>query len=149
MSHLLDAAPEAWDALAESVSASARAGRPVIAVTGAARGEGRSTVVAALAATLRRRGIRVVTTTIAPLFMDAVAAADARAAAIVIVDAGPWFAPGPLRRGAIERSALGCDAAIVVRRESEAPAPARMRCLSDLGLAVLGEALTFVEPAAA
>lgn len=149
VARLLAAAPGAWDALADSAAASARAGRPVIAVTGAATGEGRSTVVAALAATLRQRGIRVVTTPTAPLFLAAAAAAEARAAAVVIVDAGPWFAAGPLRRAAIERAALGCDAVIVVRRESAPPSPARLRCLSDIGLAVLGETLTFVEPAAA
>lgn len=149
VTRLLAAAPEAWDALADSAAASAREGRPVIAVTGAAAGEGRSTVVAALAATLRQRGLRVVTTPTAPLFLAAAAAAEARAAAIVIVDAGPWFTAGPLRRAAIERSALGCDAVIVVRRESASPSPARLRCLSDIGLAVLGETLTFVEPAAA
>lgn len=143
---LLDAAPAAWHALADAAAASARAGRPVIAVTGSARGEGRSTVAEALAATLRRRGISVVAAPTAPIFMAADDARVARAASIVIVDAGPWFTPGPLRRAAVERAALGCDAAIVVRRESDVPCPARMACLSDIGLAVLGEALTFVDP---
>ena len=129
VSRLLSTAPREWGSLADAAAASARAGRPVIAVTGSARGEGRSTVAAGLAATLRKRGISVAATPMAPIFLPAEEAAAVRSASIVIVDGGPWFGPGPLRRAAVERAALGCDAAIVVRRDSAPPCPGRIACL--------------------
>lgn len=146
---LLAAASEAWDALADAAAGSARNGRPVIAVTGSAPGEGRSTVATGLLTTLRGRGISAVVVSKAPILMRAAEASAARGASIVIVDAGPWFTPGPVRRAAVERSALGCDAAIFVRRESAPPSPARIACLSDIGLAVLGEVISFAHPCAA
>lgn len=145
---LLAAASVEWDALADAAAGSAWSGRPVIAVTGSAPGEGRSTVAAGLVATLRSRGISALVVPKAPLLLSAADASVARGASIVIVDAGPWFTPGPVRRAAVERSALGCDAAIFVRRESAPPCPARIACLSDIGLAVLGEAISFAHPSA-
>lgn len=145
---LLDAAPSEWDGLADAVEEAARNGRRVVAVTGGRRGEGRSTVVAGIEAVLRRRGRSVIVSNKAP-FLQAVADAHAaRAADIVLVDAGPWFASGPIRRASVERAALGCDGVIVVRRADAPPCPAWHAALGMVGVTVIGEALTFVATAA-
>jgi len=146
---LLEAAPAAWEDLADVVSSAATRGRRVVAVTGGAAGEGRSTVVAGLAATLRARGLRVAATEAAPLALDARAAATARAADVVLVDAGPWFL-GPMpRRGVLVEAALGCDGVILVGRDPTPPSPAWSRRLAGMGLEVLAEVHTFARSGAA
>lgn len=145
---LLAAVPSQWDALADAVDAVARNGRRVVAVTGARRGEGRSTVVAGVAAALRARGRNVATVARPPLLLTGDEAREARAADVVLVDAGAWFGSGPVRRGAVERAALGCDGVLLVRREDAPPCPARERVIESLGLALVGEAVTFAAAAA-
>jgi hypothetical protein len=144
---LIRAVPAEWDALADRVDAAARAGRRVVAVTGARSGEGRSTVVAGVAATLRARGRSVATLPRSPLLLGGEEARAARHADVVLVDAGAWFGPGPVRHSAVERAALGCDAVLLVRRDDAPPCPVRERVLERLGLAVLGEAVTFARVA--
>lgn len=143
LERLLTAVPEEWRALADSIDTAASSGRRVVAVTGVGRGEGRSTVVAGLAAVLRARGRSVAVVDRSPLFLAGDAARTARAADVVLVDAGPWFQPGPVRRGAVERAALGCDGVLLVRRDDSPPCPARERVLEAIGLVVVGEAVTF------
>jgi hypothetical protein len=145
---LLEAVPSEWDGLADAVHASAREGRRVVAVTGGKRGEGRSTVVAGIEAVLRRRGARVMTADRPPLLQDTTEAHGCRAADVVLVDAGPWFNSGPIRRAHLERAALGYDAVLLVRRADAPPCPAWQKALEMVGLPVIGEALTFVPPAA-
>jgi len=140
---LLDAAPSAWDGLADAVEEAARGGRRVVAITGGKRGEGRSTVVAGIEAVLRRRGRSVIVSNKAPFLQAAADAQAARAAEIVLVDAGPWFTAGPIRRASVERAALGCDGAILVRRADAPPCPAWHAALGTVGVTVIGEALTF------
>ncbi len=144
---LIHAVPAEWVALADRVEAAAQSGRRVVAVTGARSGEGRSTVVAGVAATLRARGRSVATLPRSPLLLGGEEARAARHADVVLVDAGPWFGPGPVRHFAVERAALGCDAVLLVRRDDAPPCPARERVLERLGLAVLGEAVTFARVA--
>jgi hypothetical protein len=140
---LLDSAPTEWDALADAIEAAAVIGRRVVAFTGGARGEGRSTVVAGVATVLRGRGLSVVSTRQAPLLLPIAEAAAARAADVVLVDAGAWFTTGPVRRRAVEQAALGCDGVVIVRRADAPPCPPWSTALEALGLTVLGEALTF------
>jgi len=146
---LLELVPEAWGELAAPVVAAVAQGRRVVAVTGGAAAAGRSTVVAGLAATLRAAGMTVATTTAAPLRLESDAARAARAADVVLVDAGPWFGEPLPRPGALARAALGCDAVILVGRDDAPPAAGWSRVLERLGLAVLAEVRTFVGAAAA
>jgi Mrp family chromosome partitioning ATPase len=148
VARLLALAPEAWGRLAAPVVAAVAHGKRVVAVTGGAAGAGRSTVVAGLAVTLRARGMTVAITTAAPLRLEPDAARASRAADVVLVDAGPWFGEAILRRGAVARAALGCDAVVVVARD-DSPAPAAWsRLLARLGLEVLAEVRTFAGAAA-
>ena len=140
---LLEAVPTEWDSLAGAIESAVRNGRRVVAFTGGERGEGRSTVVGGVAEVLRRRGRTVAIHSQPPLLLPIDEADAARAADIVLVDAGPWFTIGPVRRRAVERAALGCDAAVLVRREDSPSCQAWADALAAIGLTVIGEALTF------
>ena len=147
VSRLLVAGGRQWTALADEVEAARLAGHRAIGIAGGARSEGRSTLVACLTRMLRGRGRDVVVLT------AGMAAAEARGAAtgggrlhdkrIVLVDAGIWFPPGPIRRQRLVMASLGCDAAILVRRAADEPAPAWAAALAAVGVTVLGEVLTF------
>jgi hypothetical protein len=143
VARLLEAVPSEWDSLAAAIESTALSGGRVVAFTGGERSEGRSTVVVGVAEVLRRRGRSVAIHSQAPLLLPFDEAERARAAEIVLVDAGPWFTAGPLRRRTIERAALGCDAAVLVRRADASPCPAWSEALAAIGLTVLGEAVTF------
>jgi hypothetical protein len=65
---------------------------------------------------------------------------------IVVVDAGVWFPPGPIRIAPLSVVARYCDAAILVRRADEAPCPSRGAALARVGVECLGELETFVAP---
>ena len=141
---LLQAVPDAWAHLAQQVENACRDGAEVIAITGARRGEGRTTVVECLARTLVARGSRVECHDRGPR-TPATSTRDGRpGSCIVLVDAGVWFPGGPLRRAWLERQSLGCDAAILVRRDDQPECDARGAALEAIGLKVLGEVLTMV-----
>jgi len=146
---LFERAPEQWLALARHVESARLRGLRVIAVAGGERGEGRSTLLACLAEALRQRKHDV-----ACILPDDVAKAaggtvgggaphDKR---IVLVDAGVWFPPGPIRRRRLLFATLGHDAVILVRRAGRPSLQSRAAALESLGLAVLGEVLTFATP---
>jgi hypothetical protein len=140
---LLDEAAAEWDGLATHVEAARRRGRRVIAVAGSEAREGRSTLVACLTATLEARGGDVVC-----IDSHDVAAAVAGGHGpshdrrIVLVDAGVWFPPGPIRRPWLIVASLGCEAAILVSR-GRGRSDARAAALEAIGIEVLGEVLTF------
>ncbi len=140
--------PERWARLAERVEAAIEAGHRVIAVAGRARGDGCSTIVSGLADVLHSRGVHVTC-----LPADGAAAADLNADGAhrqcVLVDAGAWFPPGPVHRGRLARAAIGCHAALLVRRAERPPCPAHGQALAAIGLHVLGEVVTFADPSAA
>jgi hypothetical protein len=140
---LLEAVPSEWGSLAAAIESAALAGVKVVAFTGGERSEGRSTIVVGVAEVLRRRGRSVAIHAQAPLLLPIDEAEQARAAEIVLVDAGPWFTTGPVRRRTVERAALGCDAAVLVRRADKPPCPAWNEVLAAIGLTVIGEAVTF------
>ncbi|GDX96736.1 hypothetical protein LBMAG47_24010 [Planctomycetia bacterium] len=140
LEQLLAAARPQWNRLAETVEGARSRGRRVIAVTGAERGEGRSTLVAGLVHVLRARGRDVVEIGPEQIGGSVEPTHDKR---IVIVDAGIWFPPGPIRRQRLIVASLGCEAAILVRRADRQPAPAREVVLESLGIEVLGEVVSF------
>jgi hypothetical protein len=142
---LLRIVPDAWARLAARVEDAHRDGAQVIAITGARRSEGRTTLVECLAKALMARGRRVECHDRVPLDLPAAAGRDG--GGIVLVDAGVWFPSGPLRRVWLERQSLGCHAVILVRRADQPPCEARGAALEAVGLKVLGEVLTMTPPA--
>lgn len=136
---LLRTVPHAWAHLAQRVEDAHRDGARVIAITGARRGEGRTTLVECLKQALATRGRRVECHDRVP---PAIPPAGRDDGSIVLVDAGVWFPGGPLRRGWLERQSLGCYAVILVRRADQPACPARGAALEAVGLKVLGEVLT-------
>jgi hypothetical protein len=140
---LLATARPQWNRLAETIEEARGRGRRVIAVAGGEPGEGRSTLVAGLARVLRGRGQDVVATGAEGIGAATHATHDRR---IVLVDAGIWFPPGPVRRQRLAVASLGCEAAILVRRADRQPAPAREAALAALGIEVLGEVVSFASP---
>lgn len=143
---LLAAIPQVWADLAARVEEARSRGVEVVAISGAGRGTGRTTVVECLARTLAARGWRVDRRDSPPLPMDGGAGRDG---GLVLVDAASWFPGGPLRRDWLQRQSLGCDAVILVRTVEQPPCAARAAMLESLGLRVLGEVLTMVPPAVA
>jgi hypothetical protein len=141
---LLRVVPHAWAHLATRVEDAHREGAEVIAITGARRGEGRTTVVECLTQTLVARGRRVECLDRAPLELAPI---GRNGGSIVLVDAGIWFPTGPLRRAWLERQSLGCHAVILVRRADQPACEARAAALEASGLKVLGEVLTMTPPA--
>lgn len=136
---LLRTVPKDFERLASRVEQAHEAGDQVIAITGARRGEGRTTLVECLARSLATRGRRVECHPGVPL---SPASAVRRGGSIVLVDCGVWFPGGPLRRSWLEQQSLGCHAVILVRRVDRPACEARGRMLESLGLHVLGEVLT-------
>jgi len=141
---LLRVVPDAWSHLAKRVEDAHRDGAEVIAITGARRGEGRTTLVGCLARALMARGRRVECHDRVPLGL---ASPGREGGTIVLVDAGVWFPGGPLRRAWLERQSLGCHAVILVRSADQPACPARGVALEAVGLRVLGEVLTMTPPA--
>lgn len=142
---LLEKVPEQWAALAAAVEKAVADGLRVIAVAGGGRGEGRTTLVAGLAATLTARGWRMITV-VGPLAEDGeLLFASGSDRQVVIVDAGVWFPPGPLRHDHVAAMSVGCDAAILVRRAKQPPCPAWAAAIERAGCRVIGEAVTFEE----
>jgi hypothetical protein len=144
---LLAAGRDQWNGLADEVEAARSAGHRVIAIAGGEPKEGRTTLIDCLARTLQERGRDVVLLT-----ADAMATAADREPVdggtlhdrrIVLVDAGVWFPPGPIRRQRISMASVGCDAAILVRRADREPVHSRASALAAVGVTVLGEVVTF------
>lgn len=143
---LLHAAWPEWNGLAAHLEAARLRGRRVFAVAGGEPREGRTTLVECMATVLRERGRDVSCTT--PQELAAAAASSAGHShdkRILLVDAGIWFPPGPIRRHWLARCVLGSEAAILVRRADRRPTAARHTVLESLGIEVLGEVLTFTD----
>lgn len=142
---LLDKVPEQWAALAVTVEQAVADGLRVIAVTGGSGREGRTTLVAGLAATLAARGWRVIVAADPPEKADGMLLGGESDRQVVIVDAGAWFPPGPIRRDRLASLSVGCDAAILVRRATQPPSPAWAAAIEQAGCRVVGEVVTFEE----
>ena len=144
LSALLAGCPEQWARLADRVEAAWSAGERVVAVAGRARGDGVSTVVRGLVRVVHERGRAV--TIREPLGAGGGAEIFGRDdGGLLLVDGGVWFPPGPVHRGRLARAALGCHAAVLVRRAGRSPCPAHAAALAALGIRVLGEVVTFAE----
>jgi hypothetical protein len=137
LDRLLAHAPQAWRQVADCVEEAHARGRRSIAVTGARRGEGRSTLVQGLAHLLGERGLKVECVGLPELGLGG-------DDTLTLVDGGIWFPPGPLRRQLLEQRSVGCDAVIIVRRADQPPCPARGAAVESIGLELLGEVVTFV-----
>jgi hypothetical protein len=140
-----DPADRQWALLADAIEEAVAHGHTVIAVTSARHGEGCSTLAVGLARTLDTRGYRMAVLhglTGHANFFDALLELQS-AHDLVLVDAGPWFGPGRLRRERLARQSHGCHAAIVVRREDAPSMPGVEVALESVGVACLGEVLTF------
>lgn len=142
---LAEAGPQ-WQAIADRIEAARGRGRRVIAVAGCDRGEGRTTLLAAVARVLRSRGREVVVVEPGDLPTAVGVAHDKR---IVLVDAGVWFPPGPIRRQRLLFVSHGCEAVVVVRRAGRPVAPAIDAALEAIGVEPLGEVVTFTGDEAA
>lgn len=142
---LAEAAPQ-WNAIADRIEAARGRGRRVIAVAGCDRGEGRTTLVAAVAEVLRSRGRDVAVLEPGDL---AGLAGPPHAKRIVLVDAGVWFPAGPIRRSRLVVASHGCEAVIVVRRACRPAAAAIEAALEAIGIEPLGEVVTSVGDAVA
>lgn len=140
---LLRIVPHALSHLADRVEDAHRDGAEVIAITGARRGEGRTTLVECLARMLSARGRRVECHDRVPL---APVSGGRDGGGIVLVDPGVWFPGGPLRMAWLQRQSLGCHAVILVRRIDQPACDARGTALEAVGLRVLGEVLTMTPP---
>lgn len=146
--NLLASAADEWNSLAAEVEAARQRGRRVIAVVGSEPGEGRTTIVAGLVQSLTLRGRDTVSCTPAGLSATVDATAGpTHGKRIVIVDAGIWFPPGPIRRQRLMLASLGCDAAIFVRPAHRPEATAWAVALAAIGVEPLGEVLSFTTPA--
>jgi hypothetical protein len=142
---LLVEAASQWQEIADRVEAARGRGRRVIAVAGHERGEGRTTIVAALDRVLRSRGREVVVCDAGNSAAHAGPPHDRR---IVLADAGVWFPPGPIRRSRLLVASYGCEAVILVRRADRPTAPAIEAALAAIGIESLGEVVTFATSAA-
>ena len=136
---LVEAAPQ-WQAIADRLEAARGRGRRVIAVAGCERGEGRTTIVAALVRVLQSRGRDVIEGDAGNIATHTGPTHDKR---IVLVDAGVWFPPGPIRRPRLLVASYGCEAVILVRRADRPAAPAIEAALAAIGIELLGEVVTF------
>lgn len=137
---LLVEAASQWQIIADRVEAARVRGRRVIAVAGCERGEGRTTIVAALDRVLRSRGREVVVGDPAHPAAHAGPPHDKR---IVLADAGVWFPSGPIRRSRLLVASYGCEAVLLVRRADRPAAPAIEGALAAIGIELLGEVVTF------
>lgn len=140
-----DPAHQQWALLADAVEETACHGHKVIAVTSARHGEGCSTIAVGLARALDARGHRMAVlhgVTGHAAFFDALLDLQATHD-LVVVDPGPWFGTGRLRRDRLARQSHGCHAAILVRREDTPAMPGVEGALESVGVACLGEVVTF------
>lgn len=143
---LLERAPDQWTALALTVEKAVAEGLRIVAVAGGTRGEGRTTLVEGLAATLTARGWQVMRASRPVSSRSTMPDGHGSERTVMLVDAGVWFPPGPIRLDRVAAMSAGCDAVILVRRASQAPAPARAAAIEQAGCRLLGEVVTFEEP---
>lgn len=153
LQQLIKQFPSQWAAVVAAVEQVRQEGTRVIAVAGHQQGEGRTTLVRGLALLLAERGWRVACFASASAWWqelvgdaanwqhrlpEAVATDD-----LVLVDAGIWFPPGPLRPQQLQLKMFGFDGALLVRRHTLPANPARDGAIANAGLRVVGEVVSF------
>lgn len=142
LERLLATAWDDWCAVADEVELARRRGRRVIAIAACERGAGCTTLAAGLAHVLRTRGHDASCEAVDTAGQDA-PTHDRR---IVVVDAGVWFPPGRIQRRRLLLASVGCDAAILVRREDRPAPPGWSVSLAAIGVEPLGEVISFAAP---
>ncbi len=150
---LLERFPEQWAAVALAVEQASRAGTRVIAVAGHQQGEGRTTLVRGLGLLLSERGWQVTSFPSAAAWWQELVGAGpgwqplhTKTAAdndIVLVDAGIWFPPGPLRPRQLLLKMFGFDGVLLMRHHAHASCPARDGAIAKAGLKSIGEIVSF------
>lgn len=151
---LLERFPEQWAAVALAVEQARRAGTRVIAVAGHQQGEGKTTLVRGLGLLLSERGWQVTSFPSAAAWWQELVGAGppwqphqiGTAAAdndLVLVDAGIWFPPGPLRPRQLLLKMFGFDGVLLMRHHAHAPCPARDGAIAKAGLQSIGEIVSF------
>ncbi len=157
LARLLEDHPEQWWTVADRVCAAREAGHRVIAIAGHQSGEGRTTLMRGVAVMLEHLDwqVKMVESATAwwrELIGDA-ATWQWRQQAIegdrdvVLVDAGIWFPPGPLRIHQLRNATFGFDAVLMVRHHDAPPCPASEQALAATGVQLIGEVVSFA-PAA-
>ncbi|MGA1619725.1 MAG: hypothetical protein ACO37F_14585 [Pirellulales bacterium] len=151
---LIDHFSEQWASVVTAVEEARRAGTQVIAIAGHQPGEGRTTLVQGLSLLLAKRGWQVACFGSASawwqeLVGDAASWQDrlprlAAADDLVLVDAGIWFPPGPLRPQQLTLKMFGFDGVVLVRRHALPPNPARDAAIAKGGLQAIGEIVNFM-----
>lgn len=139
LGRLLETAWGDWCAVADEVEQARRRGRRVIAITACDRGAGCTTLATGLVRVLQGRGHDARCGSPEAACSDA-STHDRR---IVVVDAGVWFPPGRIQRRRLLVSSVGCDAAILVRREDRPAPPGWSVALAAIGVEPLGEVVSF------
>jgi hypothetical protein len=139
VARLLQAAWLEWCVVADEIEAARRRGRRVIAVTSCERGAGCTTLVAGLVRVLTSRGLDATSGTAD----EAPHGGPTHDRRILLVDAGVWFPPGRIQRRRLLLASVGCDAAILVRREARAAPPGWSVALEAIGVEPLGEVISF------
>ena len=152
--HLLERCPEQWAAVVAAVEEARKAGARVIAVAGHQQGEGRTTLVRGLSLLLAERGWQVTCFASAASWwqeligpgasrqhrLSPTTAADDD---LVLVDAGIWFPPGPLRPRQLQLKMFGFDGAVLMRHSDLSPSPSREEAIANAGLHAIGEIVSF------
>ena len=157
LARLLEDHPEQWWTVADRVCAAREAGHRVIAIAGHQSGEGRTTLMRGVAVMLEHLDwqVKMVESATAwwrELIGDAatwqwrqqVIEGDRD---VVLVDAGIWFPPGPLRIHQLRNATFGFDAVLMVRHHETPPCPASEQALAATGVELIGEVVSFA-PAA-
>lgn len=133
-----------WCAVADEIEQARRRGRRVIAITACDHGAGCTTLATGLVRVLTSRGHDARCGTLETSLPDA-STHDRR---IVVVDAGIWFPPGRIQRRKLLVASMGCDAAILVRREDRPAPPGWSVALAAIGVEPLGEVISFAATSA-
>lgn len=154
---LLERFPDQWATVVTAVEEARRAGARVIAVAGHQRGEGRTTLVQGLGLLLAERGWQVTCFATAAAWWRELVGPEASGrhclppAAVgeddlVLVDAGIWFPPGPLRPRQLLLKMFGFDGVLLMRHVDLPPCPVRDGVIAKAGLQAIGEIVSFSSP---
>lgn len=151
---LLERFPEQWATVVMAIEEARRVGARVIAVAGHQQGEGRTTLVRGLSLLLMERGWQVTCFASAAAWWQELVGpgttrqqfpppASATDDDLVLVDAGIWFPPGPLRPRQLLLKMFGFDGVLLMRHSDLPPCPARDAAIAKAGLQAIGEIVSF------
>lgn len=152
---LIEEFPDQWAAVLAAVEGARRVGSRVIAIAGHEPGEGRTTLLHGLSRLLTERGWQVTPFATATAWWQElvgdgatwqwrqVQPANADDRDLVLVDAGIWFPPGPLRPRHLLLTMFGYDAVLLMRHHDFPASPVRQAAIHKAGLRAIGEVVSF------